>query len=120
MWCRALGVRTLSAEELSRDVERLAADNNALLTVQKLLGHDGRKATKEVALAIDNDLCDSGQRAPSSQSIVASRRRLPARPSAPRKFPSILCLEANIQPAVAAAAPGSTHNRLETRHRKDR
>lgn len=51
-----VGRRTLSAEELARDVELLAADNNNLLTVQKLLGDSGGQATEEVALSVDNYL----------------------------------------------------------------
>lgn len=50
------GKRTLGAEELARDVERLAADNDDLLAVKELLGHDTSEATKKVALAIDDDL----------------------------------------------------------------
>ena len=52
---RALG-RTLRAEEFSRDVESLAADDDNLLAVQKLLGDSAGKTTKQVALAIDNNL----------------------------------------------------------------
>lgn len=48
--------RTLGAEELARDVEGLAADNNDLLTAQQLLGDDGGQAAEEVALAINDDL----------------------------------------------------------------
>ena len=48
--------RTLRAEELARDVEGLAADNNDLLTIEKLLSDDGGETAKEVALAIDDDL----------------------------------------------------------------
>lgn len=48
--------RTLSAEELARDVEGLGADHNDLLTVEELLGHDTGEATKEVALAVDDNL----------------------------------------------------------------
>lgn len=48
--------RTLRAEELAGDVEGLGADDNDLLAVQQLLGHDGRKAAKEMALAIDHNL----------------------------------------------------------------
>jgi hypothetical protein len=47
---------TLSAEELARDVEGLGADNNDLLTVKELLGHNAGKTTKEVTLAVDDDL----------------------------------------------------------------
>lgn len=53
------GVRhTLRSEELARDVEGLAADNDDLLTAQELLSNDGRKTTKEVTLAIDDNLCE--------------------------------------------------------------
>lgn len=48
--------RTLSAEELSRDVEGLAADNNDLLAVQELLGDSAGQATEQVSLAVDDDL----------------------------------------------------------------
>lgn len=54
---RNVGVkRTLSAEELAGDVESLAADNNDLLAIEELLGDDGGQATKEMALAINDDL----------------------------------------------------------------
>lgn len=54
---RNVGVkRTLSAEELAGDVESLAADNNDLLAIEELLGDDAGEATKEMALAIDDDL----------------------------------------------------------------
>lgn len=48
--------RTLGAEELAGDVEGLAADDNDLLAVEELLSNDGGQATKEVALAINDDL----------------------------------------------------------------
>lgn len=48
--------RTLSAEELARDVEGLAADDNDLLAVEELLGNNGGEATEKVALAVDDDL----------------------------------------------------------------
>jgi hypothetical protein len=50
------GGRTLSAEELSRDVEGLAADNNDLLAVQELLGDGAGQATEQVTLSVDDDL----------------------------------------------------------------
>lgn len=53
------GRRTLGAEELARDVELLAADNNNLLAVQKLLGDSGGQAAEKVALAVDDNLCIS-------------------------------------------------------------
>ena len=49
-------IRTLRAEELARDVEGLAADDNDLLAVEELLGDDAGQAAKQVALAIDHDL----------------------------------------------------------------
>jgi hypothetical protein len=52
----AEGRRTLSAEELSGDVEGFAAHNNDLLALEKLLSDGGGQATEEVALAIDGDL----------------------------------------------------------------
>lgn len=54
-----VGRRTLRAEELARDVELLAADNNNLLAVQKLLGDSGGQAAEKVALAVDDNLCIS-------------------------------------------------------------
>lgn len=48
--------RTLRAEELARDVEGLAADDNDLLAAEELLGNDGSKTAEEVALAVDDDL----------------------------------------------------------------
>lgn len=52
----AMDKHTLSAEELSRDVEGLAADNNDLLAVQELLGDSAGQATEQVSLAVDDDL----------------------------------------------------------------
>jgi hypothetical protein len=54
-----VGRRTLCAEELARDVELLAADNNNLLAVQELLGDSGGQAAEKVALAVDDNLCIS-------------------------------------------------------------
>jgi hypothetical protein len=54
-----VGRRTLCAEELARDVELLAADNNNLLAVQELLGDSGGQAAEKVALAVDDNLCVS-------------------------------------------------------------
>lgn len=48
--------RTLRAEELSRDVESLAADNNDSLALEELLGDGGSQTTKKMALAINGDL----------------------------------------------------------------
>lgn len=54
-----MGRRTLRAEELARDVELLATNNNNLLAVQKLLGDSGGQAAEKVALAVDDNLCIS-------------------------------------------------------------
>lgn len=51
--------RTLRAEELSRDVESLAADDNDLLAAQQLLGNDTGETTQKVALAVNDDLKDT-------------------------------------------------------------
>jgi hypothetical protein len=53
---RAVDGRTLSAEELSRDVEGLAANNNDLLAVQELLGDSAGQATEQVTLSVNDDL----------------------------------------------------------------
>jgi hypothetical protein len=49
--------RTLRAEELSRDVEGFTSDNDDLLAFEELLSHGAGKATEQVTLAINNDLC---------------------------------------------------------------
>ena len=51
-----VGRRTLSAEELARDVELLAADNNNLLAVQKLLGDSGGQSSEKMSFSIDDNL----------------------------------------------------------------
>lgn len=53
-WYR--GERTLGPEELSRDVELLAADDNDLLAVEELLGDGAGETTEKVSLAINDDL----------------------------------------------------------------
>lgn len=52
-----MGRRTLRAEELAGDVELLAADNDNLLAVQKLLRDRRGQAAEKVALAVDDNLC---------------------------------------------------------------
>lgn len=115
------GQRTLSAEELSRDVEGLAADHNDLLAVQELLGHDAGEAAKEMALAIDDDLFEK-----TVSALLASKHsspsatppvRLPPRGEPPSPMPP----DQNIGGRPSRLASGTlqveTHNRLETRHR---
>lgn len=53
------GERTLRAEELAGDVESLTSHNDDLLAVEQLLGNSAGQATKEVSLAVDNDLSQS-------------------------------------------------------------
>lgn len=48
--------RTLSAEELARDVQGLAADDNDLLALKQLLGDNAGQTTQQMALAVDDDL----------------------------------------------------------------
>jgi len=50
-----VGRRTLRAEELSRDVESLAAHYNNLLAIEQLLCDRAGQATEQVALSV-NDL----------------------------------------------------------------
>lgn len=64
--------RTLSTEELSRDVQGFAAHNNDLLSLEELLGNGRGEATEEMALAIDGDLYDFRQR-PSFSNIYPSQ-----------------------------------------------
>lgn len=53
------GRHTLRAEELARDVESLATDDDNLLAAKELLGDNGGESAKEMALAIDDDLEDA-------------------------------------------------------------
>jgi hypothetical protein len=48
--------RTLSTEEFARDVESLASNHNDLLAVQELLCDGAGETTKEMALAVDDNL----------------------------------------------------------------
>lgn len=50
------GGHTLVPEKLARDVQILTSHDHDLLAVEKLLGHDTGQTTKEMSLAIDNDL----------------------------------------------------------------
>jgi hypothetical protein len=52
-----LGVeRTLRTEELAGDVEGLTSHNDDLLAVKQLLSDSAGQATKEMSLAVDDDL----------------------------------------------------------------
>lgn len=50
------GLRTLSTEELSGDVQGLGADDDDLLAAEQLLGDNAGQTAQKVALAIDDDL----------------------------------------------------------------
>ena len=51
--------RTLGPEELSRDVDLFATDDDNLLAVEDLLGHGRGQTTKEMALAVNDNLLTS-------------------------------------------------------------
>jgi hypothetical protein len=48
--------RTLSTEEFARDVEGLGSDHDDLLAVQELLCDGAGETTKEMALAVNDNL----------------------------------------------------------------
>ena len=48
--------RTLRTEELARDVEGFTSHDDDLLAVKQLLCNSAGQATKEVSLAVDDDL----------------------------------------------------------------
>jgi hypothetical protein len=47
---------TFGSEELARDIERLTSDDNNLLAVQELFCDDAGEATKQVTLAVNDNL----------------------------------------------------------------
>jgi hypothetical protein len=57
-----VGRRTLGAEELSRDVQGLAAHNDNLLSVEELLGDGAGEATEQVPLAVNDLISQVSQR----------------------------------------------------------
>lgn len=69
------GLHTLVPEKLARDVQILTSHNHDLLAVEQLFGHDTGQTTKEMSLAIDNDLRNSHQLAqlfPRNSSVSSS------------------------------------------------
>ena len=48
-------MKHLVAEEAARDVDLLAPDDDDLLAVQNLLGHDRGQPSEEMSLAINDD-----------------------------------------------------------------
>jgi hypothetical protein len=48
-------VLELVADEGARNLDLLAANDHDLLSLKKLLGHNGGQATKKMALAVNND-----------------------------------------------------------------
>lgn len=51
--------RTFTSEKLPRNVQLLASHNNDLLTIKELLSYRSGQTTKEMSLAIDNDLTEN-------------------------------------------------------------
>ena len=56
------GTRTFGAEELPRDVECLAADDDDLLAAEELLGNNAGETAQKVSLAVDDNLSASNGR----------------------------------------------------------
>lgn len=48
--------RTLRTEELAGDVESFTSHDDDLLAIEQLLGNSASQATKEVSLAVNDDL----------------------------------------------------------------
>ena len=48
--------RTLRTEELAGDVEGFTSHDDDLLAIEQLLGNSASQATKEVSLAVNDDL----------------------------------------------------------------
>lgn len=53
---RGMNERTFSTEEFAGDVQCLASDNDDFLAVEKLLCDCTGQATKQVSLAVNNNL----------------------------------------------------------------
>jgi hypothetical protein len=51
-----LDARTLRTEELARDVEGFTSHDDDLLASEQLLCHGAGQATKEVSIAVNDDL----------------------------------------------------------------
>lgn len=66
--------RTLSAEEFARDVEGFTSHNDNLLAIEQLLGHGAGQATKEMPLAVDDDLYPSKDSSQFSKSLSKKRK----------------------------------------------
>jgi len=64
--------RTLRSEEFAGDVELFAANNYELLAVEELFGDCAGQTTKEMALAVDDDL--GGSVSIASTLVTASKR----------------------------------------------
>jgi len=66
------GGRTLRSEEFAGDVELLAAHDYELLAVEELFGDCAGQTTKEMALAVDDDL--GGSVSIGCTPVIASNR----------------------------------------------
>lgn len=136
-YCQRI-VRTLSAEELARDVQSLAADDNDLLTAEELLGHDRGQTAKEVTLAINDNLythlvSHSPFKIADHRVSGAMRKRTPGQScfscsqSSLSENDGSSCLQLSRIPSCSrprhrriTKGPWRwcfTHNRLESRHR---
>ena len=70
--CWKTGGRTLRSEEFAGDVELLAAYDYKLLAVEELFGDCAGQTTKEMALAVDDDL--GGSVSIGCTPVIASNR----------------------------------------------
>lgn len=62
--------RTLRTEELAGDVEGLTSHDDDLLAIEQLLGNSAGQATKEVSLAVNDDLSNPSALAHISSHIL--------------------------------------------------
>jgi len=69
-------IRTLSAKELPRDVQRFTADNDDLLAIEELLRNDAGEAAQQVTLAVDNNLTGE-QRSAARLPVFATSWQVP-------------------------------------------
>lgn len=58
--------RTLRTEELAGDVEGFTSHDDDLLAIEQLLGNSASQATKEVSLAVNDDLLNIAKKAKSA------------------------------------------------------
>ena len=66
--------RTLRTEELAGDVEGFTSHDDDLLAIEQLLGNSASQATKEVSLAVNDDLLNIAKKRPSQRFIQETHR----------------------------------------------